>query len=98
MKSAKQYNLRSFNVGISDAIDMASGGMIHTKFYSISLGVKKLLAGTHPQRHIKTHTGRGRFFFGNPILFAICTSAFSKLCKRCIQWHVEECSVALLCN
>jgi hypothetical protein len=39
-----------------------------------------------------------KFFFGNPILFAACTSTFSKLCKRRIQWHVEECSVALLCN
>jgi hypothetical protein len=41
------------------------------------------------------------FFFGNPILFAICTSTFSKLCKNmytCIQGHVEECSLALLCN
>jgi hypothetical protein len=40
-------------------------------------------------------------FFCNPILFAICTSTFSKLCKNmytCIQWHVEECSVELLCN
>jgi hypothetical protein len=33
------------------------------------------------------------FLFCNPILFAICTSTFSKLCKdmyTCIQWHVEE--------
>jgi hypothetical protein len=37
-------------------------------------------------------------FFRNPILFAICTSTFSKLCKRHIEWHVEECSLALLCN
>jgi hypothetical protein len=37
-------------------------------------------------------------FFCNPILFAICTTTFSKLCKTCIQWHVEECSVAFLCN
>jgi hypothetical protein len=36
--------------------------------------------------------------FLNPILFAICTSTFSKLCKRRIQWHVEECSLALFCN
>jgi hypothetical protein len=41
------------------------------------------------------------YLFCNPILFAIYTSTFSKLCKNmytCIQWHVEECSVALLCN
>jgi hypothetical protein len=38
------------------------------------------------------------FVFCNSILFAICTGTFSKLCKRRIQWHVEECSVALLCN
>jgi hypothetical protein len=38
------------------------------------------------------------FLFCNPILFAICTNIFSKLCKQRIQWHVEECSVALLCN
>jgi hypothetical protein len=37
-------------------------------------------------------------FFCNPILFAICTSTFSKLCKKRIQWHVEECSLVLLCN
>jgi hypothetical protein len=40
-----------------------------------------------------------RFF--NLILFVICTSTFSKLCKNmytCIQWNVEECSLALLCN
>jgi hypothetical protein len=37
-------------------------------------------------------------YFWNPILFAICTNIFSRLCKRRIQWHVEECSVALLCN
>jgi hypothetical protein len=33
-----------------------------------------------------------------PILFAICTSTFSKLYKRHIQWHVKECSVAFPCN
>jgi hypothetical protein len=38
-----------------------------------------------------------RDFFCSPILSAICTNAFSKLYKR-IQRHVEECSVALLCN
>jgi hypothetical protein len=35
-----------------------------------------------------------KFFSRNPILFAICTSTFSKLCKNmytCIQWHVEGC-------
>jgi hypothetical protein len=37
-------------------------------------------------------------FFCNTILFAICTTTFTKLCKKHIQWHVEECSVALLCN
>jgi hypothetical protein len=37
-------------------------------------------------------------FFGNPILCAICTKTFSKLCKKHMQWHVEECSLALLCN
>jgi hypothetical protein len=36
-------------------------------------------------------------YFCNPILFAICTSTFSILCKD-IQWHVEECSLALLYN
>jgi hypothetical protein len=30
-------------------------------------------------------------FFYSPILFPICTST-------CIQWHVEQCPVALLCN
>jgi hypothetical protein len=42
--------------------------------------------------------------FYNPILFAVCTSKFSKLCKnlysrstvKLINWHVEECSAALL--
>jgi hypothetical protein len=34
----------------------------------------------------------------NPILFAICTSGFSKLFKSRMQRHVEECSVALLCD
>jgi hypothetical protein len=43
------------------------------------------------------HMDRGTFFL-IAFLFAICTSTFSKLCKRRIQWHVEECSVALLCN
>jgi hypothetical protein len=38
------------------------------------------------------------FFFCNLISFAICTSTFSKLCKQRVQWHVEECSVAFLCN
>jgi hypothetical protein len=40
-------------------------------------------------------------FFCNPILLAICTNTFSKLCKNmytCMQWHVEERSVALPCN
>jgi hypothetical protein len=39
--------------------------------------------------------------FFNSILFAICTSTFSKLCKNVntyIQLHVEECLVALHCN
>jgi hypothetical protein len=37
----------------------------------------------------------------NPISFAICTNTFSTLCKNMythIEWHVEECSVALLSN
>jgi hypothetical protein len=34
-------------------------------------------------------------YIRNPILFAICTSAFGKLCKQRVQWHKEECSVAL---
>jgi hypothetical protein len=41
------------------------------------------------------------FLFCNPILFAICTSTFSKLCRdiyTCIQCHVEKCSAALLRN
>jgi hypothetical protein len=37
-------------------------------------------------------------FFCNPILFTICTSTFNKLCKKRIECHVEECSVALLYN
>jgi hypothetical protein len=37
-------------------------------------------------------------FFGSPILFAICTNTFSKLCKKRLQWHVEESLVALFCN
>jgi hypothetical protein len=42
---------------------------------------------------------KGYNFFCNPILFAICTNTFSKICKKtCIQWHVEVCSLALLCN
>jgi hypothetical protein len=37
-------------------------------------------------------------FFCNPILFAVRTSTFSRLCKKKhIQWHIEECSLAL-CN
>jgi hypothetical protein len=39
------------------------------------------------------------YFFFNPILFAVCTSTFNKLCKNmytCIQWHVEECSIAVV--
>jgi hypothetical protein len=36
----------------------------------------------------------GNSFF-NPILFAICTNPFSKLCKRRIERHVEEYSLAL---
>jgi hypothetical protein len=40
---------------------------------------------------------RQHLYFFNPILFAICTSTFSKLYKKRIQWHVEECSLAL-CN
>jgi hypothetical protein len=32
------------------------------------------------------------------VLFAICTSASSKLCTKFIQWHVEVGSVMLLCN
>jgi hypothetical protein len=39
-----------------------------------------------------------RFFCCNSILFAVCTSTFSKWCIKGIQWHAEECSVALLCN
>jgi hypothetical protein len=27
----------------------------------------------------------------NPTLFAICTSTCNKLCKKLVQWHVEEC-------
>jgi hypothetical protein len=42
--------------------------------------------------------GHHRQFFCNLILFAICTSTFNKLCKIRIHWHVEECSVALLCK
>jgi hypothetical protein len=45
---------------------------------------------------------RGIIFSVIPFyLQSIYTSTFSKLCKNintCIQWHVEECSVALLCN
>jgi hypothetical protein len=37
-------------------------------------------------------------FFCNPILFAICTSTFSKLCKQRIKWQVEGRSVAFLCK
>jgi hypothetical protein len=37
------------------------------------------------------------FFFYNSILFAICTSTFSKLCKQRIKQHVERRSVALPC-
>jgi hypothetical protein len=36
--------------------------------------------------------------FFNPILFLICSSTFSKMCKQRIQWHVEECSVANVTN
>jgi hypothetical protein len=39
-----------------------------------------------------------QLIFLNPVLFAVCTSTLSKLCKRHLQWHVKECSVALLCN
>jgi hypothetical protein len=46
----------------------------------------------------RLHTGGGVFkdSFCNPILFAICPSTFSKLCEKRLQWHAEECSVALL--
>jgi hypothetical protein len=37
-------------------------------------------------------------FLCNPILFAICTSTFSKLCKQRIKQDVEGRSVALLCK
>jgi hypothetical protein len=36
--------------------------------------------------------------FYSPILFAICTSTVSKLHERLMLWHVEKCSVVLLCN
>jgi hypothetical protein len=36
--------------------------------------------------------------FCNPILFAVYTSTFSKLCKKRIQWHVDDCLVAHLSN
>jgi SNF family Na+-dependent transporter len=47
-------------------------------------------------RHFGCHVSREVCY--GLILSAICTSVFSKLCKTCIQWHVEECSVAILCN
>jgi hypothetical protein len=31
-------------------------------------------------------------------LFPIYTRTFSGLCKKNIQWYVEECSIVLLCN
>jgi hypothetical protein len=37
-----------------------------------------------------------RFF--NPILFAIVLVHSANCVKTYIQWHAEECSVALLCN
>jgi hypothetical protein len=49
-------------------------------------------------RRWKKYTKRENYFFCNPILFAICTNTFNKLCKQRLQWHVEECSVAFLCN
>jgi hypothetical protein len=52
------------------------------------------------ERHclrIYKNTGYRKYVF-NPILFAVCTSTFSKLCKQPIQWHVEECSVPLPYN
>jgi hypothetical protein len=44
------------------------------------------------ESHDLQNRERVRFFY-NPILFAICTSTFSRSCKRL----VEECSLALLC-
>jgi hypothetical protein len=41
---------------------------------------------------------RASLFFCNPILFTLYTSTFNKLCKKRIQWHVGEFSLALLCN
>jgi hypothetical protein len=38
------------------------------------------------------------FFPCNPILFAICTSTFSKLCKQRMKHNVEGRSVELLCK
>jgi hypothetical protein len=32
-------------------------------------------------------------FFCNLILFVACTSTFSRLYKKVIHWHVEECLV-----
>jgi hypothetical protein len=37
-------------------------------------------------------------YFFNPILFAICTSTFSKLRKNSLQWYVEKYPLALLCK
>jgi hypothetical protein len=41
----------------------------------------------------------GRMFFCNPTLFVIelCKKRIQKKKTR-IQWHVEECSIALLCK
>jgi hypothetical protein len=46
-------------------------------------------------KNVPVVMNKRRNVFCSPILFAICTS---KLCKQRIQWHAEDCWVALLCK
>jgi hypothetical protein len=42
------------------------------------------------------HPSSVNFSFWNPILFAILLVHLANCAKTCIQWHVEECSLAFL--
>jgi hypothetical protein len=37
-------------------------------------------------------------FLNYPILFQICNRTISRLCIKLNLWHIEECTVVLLCN
>jgi hypothetical protein len=80
------------------AEQLCVGNKTHlSRLYLLTIPVRSNIKRVRQQ----SNTYSRFFFFWNPILFAICTSTFSKLCKdmyTCIQWHVEECLAALLRN